>query len=165
MDELKNDITKITPASFEPTIDYIVTKIPRFTFEKFSETEEKLGTTMKSIGECMAIGRNFKESFQKLPRSLEIGLDGLNSNKNLKAKKKEKLEILLEKNLPNKFLIIAEALRKGIDINTIIKKSKYDYWFIREIDEIIKLEKILKKNLNLIFIKNVRLLAFQILES
>ena len=65
LDEL-NDITKVIPASFEPTIDYIVTKIPRFTFEKFSETEEKLGTTMKSIGECMAIGRNFKESFQKL---------------------------------------------------------------------------------------------------
>ena len=124
LDELKNDITKITPASFEPTIDYIVTKIPRFTFEKFSETEEKLGTTMKSIGECMAIGRNFKESFQKAVRSLEIGLDGLNSNKNLKDKKKEQLKTLLEKNLPNKFLIIAEALRKGIDINTVIKKVK-----------------------------------------
>ena len=65
LDELKNDITKTTPASFEPTIDYIVTKIPRFTFEKFSHTEEKLGTSMKSIGECMAIGRNFKESFMK----------------------------------------------------------------------------------------------------
>ena len=160
LDELKNDITKITPASFEPTIDYIVTKIPRFTFEKFSETEEKLGTTMKSIGECMAIGRNFKESFQKAVRSLEIGLDGLNSNKNLKAKKKEKLEILLEKNLPNKFLIIAEALRKGIDINTIIKKSKYDYWFIREIDEIVKLEKILKKKFNLNIYKKCKAAGF-----
>ena len=79
---------------------------------------------MKSIGECMAIGRNFKESFQKAVRSLEIGLDGLNSNKNLKDKKKEQLKILLEKNLPNKFLIIAEAFRKGIDINTVIKKVK-----------------------------------------
>ena len=68
LDELKNDITKTTPASFEPTIDYIVTKIPRFTFEKFSDTEEKLGTSMKSIGECMAIGRNFKESFLKAIR-------------------------------------------------------------------------------------------------
>jgi len=77
LDELKNDITKNTPASFEPTIDYIVTKIPRFTFEKFSDTEEKLGTSMKSIGECMAIGRNFKESFLKAIRSLEIGLSGL----------------------------------------------------------------------------------------
>ena len=73
-------------ASFEPTIDYNVTKIPRFTFEKFSDTEEKLGTAMKSIGECMAIGRNFKESFQKAVRSLEIGLDGLNLIKVLKKK-------------------------------------------------------------------------------
>ena len=86
LDELKNDITKTTPASFEPTIDYIVTKIPRFTFEKFSVTEEKLGTAMKSIGECMAIGRNFKESFQKAVRSLEVGLNGLDSNKILKKK-------------------------------------------------------------------------------
>ena len=93
LDELKNDITKTTPASFEPTIDYIVTKIPRFTFEKFSETEEKLGTTMKSIGECMAIGRNFKESFQKAVRSLEIGLDGLSSNKGLRKKNKKKFVI------------------------------------------------------------------------
>ena len=84
LDELKNDITKTTPASFEPTIDYIVTKIPRFTFEKFSDTEEKLGTAMKSIGECMAIGRNFKESLQKAIRSLEIGLNGLDSNIKLK---------------------------------------------------------------------------------
>ena len=160
LDELKNDITKITPASFEPTIDYIVTKIPRFTFEKFSETEEKLGTTMKSIGECMAIGRNFKESFQKAVRSLEIGLDGLNSNKNLKDKKKEQLKTLLEKNLPNKFLIIAEALRKGIDINTVIKKSKYDYWFIREIDEIVKLENTLKKKFNLNIYKKCKATGF-----
>ena len=79
LDELRNDITKTTPASFEPTIDYIVTKIPRFTFEKFSMTEEKLGTAMKSIGECMAIGRNFKESFQKAIRSLETDLIGLDS--------------------------------------------------------------------------------------
>jgi len=160
LDELKNDITKITPASFEPTIDYIVTKIPRFTFEKFSETEEKLGTTMKSIGECMAIGRNFKESFQKAVRSLEIGLNGLNSSKNLKAKNKEKLKILLEKNLPNKFLIIAEALRKGIDVNTVIKKSKYDYWFIREIEEIVKLENVLKKKFNLSLYKKSKAAGF-----
>ncbi len=160
LDELKNDITKTTPASFEPTIDYIVTKIPRFTFEKFSETEEKLGTTMKSIGECMAIGRNFKESFQKAVRSLEIGLDGLNSNQNLKAKNKEKLKILLEKNLPNKFLIIAEALRKGIDVKTVTKKSKYDYWFIREIFEIVQLENLLKKNFNLNLYKKCKAAGF-----
>ena len=91
LDELKNDITKTTPAAFEPTIDYIVTKIPRFTFEKFSDTEEKLGTAMKSIGECMAIGRSFKESFQKAIRSLEIGLDGLDRNTNWTKKNKKTL--------------------------------------------------------------------------
>jgi carbamoyl-phosphate synthase large subunit len=150
LDELKNDITKTTPASFEPTIDYIVTKIPRFTFEKFSETEEKLGTTMKSIGECMAIGRNFKESFQKAVRSLEIGLDGLSSNKGLRKKNKKEISNLLKKNLPNKFLIIAEAVRKKIPIDAIIKNSGYDYWFIREISEIIRYEEFLtRKKLNL----------------
>ena len=148
LDELRNDITKTTPASFEPTIDYIVTKIPRFTFEKFSDTEEKLGTAMKSIGECMAIGRNFKESFQKAVRSLEIGLDGLNSNKSLKEKNKDELLELLSKNLPNKFLIIAESIRKKISIENIIKYSQYDSWFIHEISEIIDFENILLKNFN-----------------
>jgi carbamoyl-phosphate synthase large subunit len=148
LDELRNDITKTTPASFEPTIDYIVTKIPRFTFEKFSDTEEKLGTAMKSIGECMAIGRNFKESFQKAVRSLEIGLDGLNSNKSLKEKNKDELLELLSKNLPNKFLIIAESIRKKISIENIVKYSQYDSWFIHEISEIIDFENILLKNFN-----------------
>ena len=97
LDELKNDITKTTPASFEPTIDYIVTKIPRFTFEKFSDTEEKLGTAMKSIGECMAIGRNFKESFQKAIRSLEIGLNGLDSNLQLKKKYQFFIRLIITK--------------------------------------------------------------------
>ncbi len=160
LDELKNDITKSTPASFEPTIDYIVTKIPRFTFEKFSETEEKLGTTMKSIGECMALGRNFKESFQKALRSLEIGLDGLNSNKSLKIKKKNEILKLLEKNLPNKFLIIAEALRRNIKINVIKQKSGYDNWFIREISEIIKYEKLLQKEFNLNLYKKCKAYGF-----
>ena len=79
MDELKNEITKVTPASFEPTIDYVVTKIPRFTFEKFSDTKAILGTSMRSVGEAMAIGRNFKESFQKALVSLETGLSGLDN--------------------------------------------------------------------------------------
>ena len=77
LDELQNEITKVTPASFEPTIDYVVTKIPRFTFEKFADTKALLGTSMRSVGEAMAIGRNFKESFQKALVSLEIGLSGL----------------------------------------------------------------------------------------
>ena len=97
LDELKNDITKTTPASFEPTIDYIVTKIPRFTFEKFSHTEEKLGTSMKSIGECMAIGRNFKESFMKAIRSLEVGLKGLDANSNIQRLDKKSISNLLKK--------------------------------------------------------------------
>ena len=84
LDELKNDITKTTPASFEPTIDYIVTKILDLLLKKFSDTEEKLGTSMKSIGECMAIGRNFKESFLKAIRSLEIGLNGLDISPKIK---------------------------------------------------------------------------------
>ncbi|MBF91942.1 MAG: carbamoyl phosphate synthase large subunit [Rickettsiales bacterium] len=145
LDELINDVTKSTPASFEPTIDYIVTKIPRFTFEKFSETEDTLGTAMKSIGECMAIGRNFKESFQKAIRSLEIGLSGLNKTENLFNKTKKQLLSLLEDNRPNKFLIIAECLRQNVPISRVILKSKYDPWFVREIHEIVKIEIALKR--------------------
>ena len=144
LDELRNDITKTTPASFEPTIDYIVTKIPRFTFEKFSMTEEKLGTAMKSIGECMAIGRSFKESFQKAVRSLEIGLVGLNSSKFLKEKNSKQLLNLLSENRPNKFLVIAECIRKKINLDKITKISNYDPWFVREISEIVETENQLK---------------------
>ena len=146
LDELKNDITKTTPASFEPTIDYIVTKIPRFTFEKFNMTEEKLGTAMKSIGECMAIGRNFKESFQKAVRSLEIGLVGLDSNNFLRKKTKKELIYLLKENLPNKFLIIAECVRKKIDLRKISEVSNFDPWFVREISELVEYEEFLKTN-------------------
>ena len=149
LDELMNDITKSTPASFEPTIDYIVTKIPRFTFEKFSDTEDTLGTAMKSIGECMAIGRNFKESFQKAIRSLEIDLSGLNKTENLFNKTKKQLLYLLENNRPNKFLIIAECFRQNISINKVISKSKYDPWFVREIHDIVKIESSLKKKFDL----------------
>ncbi len=149
LDELMNDITKSTPASFEPTIDYIVTKIPRFTFEKFSDTEDTLGTAMKSIGECMAIGRNFKESFQKAIRSLEIDLSGLNKTENLFNKTKKQLLNLLENNRPNKFLIIAECFRQNISINKVISKSKYDPWFVREIHDIVKIETSLKKKFDL----------------
>ncbi len=146
LDELKNDITKTTPASFEPTIDYIVTKIPRFTFEKFNVTEEKLGTAMKSIGECMAIGRNFKESFQKAVRSLEIGLIGIDDNQFLKRKKNIELIKLLKENRPNKFLVIAECFRRKINLRTIEKASNYDPWFVREIAELIKTESLIKTN-------------------
>ncbi len=145
LDELKNDITKITPASFEPTIDYIVTKIPRFTFEKFSNTEAKLGTSMKSIGECMSIGRNFKESFQKGIRSLEIGLNGLETPKEFLNKNKKEMLQLLKINCPNKFLLIAECLRKNISVREVCKITKYDFWFVNQIYELISTEESIKK--------------------
>ena len=141
LDELQNDITKTTPASFEPTIDYIVTKIPRFTFEKFNQTDATLGTAMKSIGECMAIGRNFKESFQKAIRSLEIGLSGLETPKELKNKSKGQLCKLLKIDSPYKFLLIGESLRKNISTSDICKITGYDFWFVNQINELIKTEK------------------------
>ncbi len=145
LDELKNEITKVTPASFEPTIDYVVTKIPRFTFEKFSTTQAILGTSMKSVGEAMAIGRNFKESLQKALISLEIGFSGLDRIFNLSKKEIEKK---LKINNPNKILLIAEAIRKKIKINKICKLSKIDPWFVEQIEEIINAENdILKKGL------------------
>jgi len=145
LDELKNEITKITPASFEPTIDYVVTKIPRFTFEKFSTTPAILGTSMKSVGEAMAIGRNFKESLQKALISLEVGFSGLDRIFNLN---KREIEKNLKLNISNKILLIAEAIRKKIKINKIYKLSKVDPWFLEQIKEIVDTEKnILKKGL------------------
>jgi len=142
LDELKNEITKSTPASFEPSIDYVVTKIPRFTFEKFSASEAILGTSMKSVGEAMAIGRNFKESLQKALVSLEIGFSGL--DRVLSLNKKE-LEKNLKKNVPNKILLVAEAFRKKINIKKIQKLSKIDNWFLEQIKEIVDLENQIKR--------------------
>jgi len=157
LDELRNEITKITPASFEPTIDYIVTKIPRFTFEKFSRTEAILGTAMKSIGECMSIGRSFKESFQKALRSLEIGITGLEVPNEIQEKKKSELLKLLEKRLPYKFLLIAECLRRGISIKKICQITKYDLWFVNQIFELISIEeKIRGKKINKLEYRNLK---------
>jgi len=145
LDELKNEITKTTPASFEPTIDYIVTKIPRFTFEKFSTSPAILGTSMKSVGEAMAIGRNFKESLQKALVSLEIGFAGLDRIFKLN---KNQIEKKLKENIPNKILLIAEAFRKKINIKKIQKLSKIDNWFLEQIKEIVDSEnRIIKKGL------------------
>jgi len=145
LDELKNEITKITPASFEPTIDYVVTKVPRFTFEKFSQSPAILGTSMKSVGEAMAIGRNFKESLQKALSSLEIGLSGL--DRIFKLSKKE-IEKKLKINIPNKLLLVAEAIRKKINLKKIQKFSGIDPWFLDQIKEIIEEEdKIRKKGI------------------
>ncbi len=141
LDELKNEITKVTPASFEPTIDYVVTKIPRFTFEKFSDTKAVLGTSMRSVGEAMAIGRNFKESFQKALVSLETGLSGLDNIFNYSKK-----DILknLKINIPNRLILIAEAFRKNISLNKIYKLSSVDPWFLNQIKDLVDEEKNLK---------------------
>jgi len=137
LDELKNEITKVTPASFEPSIDYVVTKIPRFTFEKFSTSPATLGTSMKSVGEAMAIGRNFKESLQKALVSLETGFSGLDRIFDLNKKKIEKK---LKENIPNKILLVAEAIRKKINLTKIHSLSKIDPWFLEQIKEIVENE-------------------------
>jgi len=154
LDELKNEITETTPASFEPTIDYVVTKIPRFAFEKFKNAEPILGTAMKSVGEVMSIGRNFKESLQKALSSLEIGLHGLDpideiSNEDLNKK--------IEERTPQKILYIAEAFRRNFSIDKIYELSKVDKWFLEQIVEIVEIEKDIKKG-NVLKDKNV--LAF-----
>ena len=142
LDELRNEITKVTPASFEPTIDYVVTKVPRFTFEKFSDSPAILGTSMKSVGEAMAIGRNFKESLQKALISLEIGFSGLDRIFDLSKKEIEKK---LKINVPDKILLIAEAIRKKIRLTKIYKLSKIDPWFLEQIKEIVDAENQISK--------------------
>jgi carbamoyl-phosphate synthase large subunit len=142
LDELKNEITKTTPASFEPSIDYVVTKIPRFTFEKFSTSEAILGTSMKSVGEAMAIGRNFKESLQKAFISLETGFSGL--DRILLLNRKE-IEEKLSKNIPNRILLVAEAFRKKINIKRIYQLCKIDPWFLEQIKEIVDTENLIQK--------------------
>jgi len=140
LDELPNDITKETPACFEPSIDYIVTKIPRFTFEKFPSANPKLGVSMKSVGETMAIGRNFKESLQKAFRSLEIGVDGLD----LKAEAKvdeAKLDDYLHTTCTERTIAIKIALKKGYSIEKIHKMTYLDPWFIDQILQIVEIEK------------------------
>ena len=142
LDELTNEITGTTPASFEPTIDYVVTKIPRFTFEKFKSAKVKLGTSMKSVGEAMSIGRNFKESLQKGLVSLEIGYKGLDSLNKLSDKELKKK---LVQNLPDKLITVAEALRRKVSIKNIYKLTNIDPWFLEQISELIDEEKKLRK--------------------
>jgi carbamoyl-phosphate synthase large subunit len=141
LDELQNEITKVTPASFEPSIDYVVTKIPRFTFEKFSTSPASLGTSMKSVGEAMAIGRNFKESLQKALISLETGFSGLDRILDLNSKQ---IERKLKENIPNKLLYVAEAIRKKINLKRIYNLSKVDPWFLNQIKEIVDTENKIK---------------------
>ncbi len=136
LDEIPNDITKYTPASFEPTIDYVVVKIPRFAFEKFPQTEPVLTTQMKSVGEVMAIGRTFKESLQKAIRSLEIDSSGFES-------KTDDIELIkenLRKPNPERLWYIADAFRAGMDLNEIFDLTYIDPWFLHNIEQIVEAE-------------------------
>ena len=150
LDELENDITKETPASFEPTIDYVVTKIPRFTFEKFAGAEATLTTSMKSVGEAMAIGRTFLESLQKALNSMETGLTGfdeitlsdrieLNPDKNAILAK-------LSEPVPERLLRVAQALRFGITVDEIYGACSIDRWFLRQVQVAIEIEKTVIEN-------------------
>tara|TARA_B100001123_G_scaffold450757_1_gene623481 strand:- start:901 stop:4155 length:3255 start_codon:yes stop_codon:yes gene_type:complete len=150
LDELSNDITRVTPASFEPTIDYIVTKIPRFSFEKFSSTDGLLTTSMQSVGEVMSFGRSFAESLQKGLCSLETGLTGLNKPKKNKKESLYNIEENLLIQSPERILYVAEALRRNFSINKISSLTGYDKWFVEQIDHIIKLENnLIKKKIPL----------------
>ena len=149
LDELQNDITGgLTPASFEPSIDYIVTKIPKFAFETFTQANDQLTTQMKSVGEVMAIGTNFQESLQKAICSMEEGLDGLNSVLSTEDNVEEKLRYELSFPGPQRIFYVADAIRHGWSIEKINQLCGIDYWFLNEIKNILNQEKILKeKNL------------------
>ncbi|BAV64160.1 carbamoyl-phosphate synthase large subunit [Sphingobium cloacae] len=140
LDEIENDITGATPASFEPTIDYVVTKIPRFAFEKFKGSEPLLGTAMKSVGEVMAIGRNIHESMQKALRGLETGLCGFNDVEHLEGAPKDDIIAALAQPTPDRLLVAAQALREGLTVAEIHAIAKFDPWFLERIKEIIDAE-------------------------
>lgn len=140
LDELRNDITAVTPASFEPTIDYVVIKIPRFTFEKFPGTPTLLTTAMKSVGEAMAIGRCFPEALQKGLRSLETGLSGLDPIDVPGDGTNDAFRAALSTPRPDRLLIAAQALRAGLSVDDICSASKFDSWFIQQIENIVATE-------------------------
>ena len=147
LNEIQNDITKTTPASFEPTLDYIVTKIPRFAFEKFKGSDNTLTSAMKSVGETMAIGRTFQESIQKALRSIETDLDGFNDIKIPGYKKggdHSSISAALTRPTPERILYIAQAFREGMSLKNIHETSKIDSWFLEQIEEIINIEKSIK---------------------
>jgi carbamoyl-phosphate synthase large subunit len=146
LDELKNDITKSTPASFEPVIDYVVIKIPRFTFEKFPGTPALLSTSMKSVGEAMAIGRNFCEALQKGLRSLETGLSGLDEIEAPGDGTADAFRAALSRPSPDRLLMAAQALRAGLSVAEIHETTKFDPWFLRQMETIIAAENEVKKN-------------------
>ncbi len=146
LDELTNEITGATPASFEPTIDYVVTKIPRFAFEKFKGAATDLSTAMKSVGEVMAIGRNFQESMQKALRGLETGLDGFNRVVELEGADKDVITAALSRRTPDRLLKVGQAFREGLSVEDIAAVTFYDPWFLRQIEAIIAAEREVQAN-------------------
>lgn len=148
LDELSNDITRVTPASFEPAIDYVVTKIPRFTFEKFHQIENRLTTQMKSVGEVMAMGRTFKESLQKALNSLETGINGLEPTGRSFESPADFQQLFLELKQPgaDRILYVAEALRQNYSLEQVFEATKIDPWFLAQIAELIHVEKSITGN-------------------
>ncbi len=146
LDELGNDITRTTPASFEPTIDYVVIKIPRFTFEKFPGTPALLSTSMKSVGEAMAIGRSFPEALQKGLRSMETGLSGLDEIAAPGDGGPDAFRAALSTPRPDRLLVAAQALRAGLTVEAVHEASKFDPWFLRQIETIIAAEHELREH-------------------
>ncbi len=148
LDEISNEITSVTPASFEPSIDYIVTKIPRFAFEKFIGSNDTLTSAMKSVGEVMSIARTFHQSFQKALRSLETGLHGLDEVNLDVEDKKSYILSKLSTPTPDRILYVGQAFRENIDLKEVYESCKIDPWFLNKIKEIIDYECFLKKNKN-----------------
>ncbi len=148
LDELDNEITGVTPASFEPTIDYVVTKMPRFTFEKFPGTEPLLTTSMKSVGEAMAIGRSFAESVQKALRSLETGLTGFDevAIEGVESAGKDAVKAALARPSPDRLLLIAQAYRHGLTTAEIHAACRFEPWFLDRIREIVEVEERVRRN-------------------
>ncbi|EKQ66596.1 carbamoyl-phosphate synthase large subunit [Leptolyngbyaceae cyanobacterium JSC-12] len=146
LDEIPNDITKKTPASFEPTIDYVVTKIPRFAFEKFPDAQPVLTTQMKSVGEAMAIGRTFQESFQKALRSLETGRAGWGCDKQEKIPSLEHIRANLRTPNPERIFTIRHAFLMGMGVEEIYELTAIDPWFLDKLQELLETEKFLKRS-------------------
>ena len=148
LDELDNEITGVTPASFEPTIDYVVTKMPRFTFEKFPGAQPLLTTSMKSVGEAMAIGRSFAESVQKALRSLETGLDGFDevAIDGVESGGKEAVKAALARPTPDRLLLIAQAYRHGLSTAEIHAACRFEPWFLERIEEIVAAEERVRRD-------------------
>jgi carbamoyl-phosphate synthase large subunit len=151
LDEISNDITRETPASFEPTIDYCVVKIPRWTFEKFPQTDDLLGTQMKSVGETMAIGRTFKEAFQKGLRSLEIGSAGFGADgKSIDPSTLDRESLERQLRVPNsqRLFYVRAAFDAGLSVDDIFALTGIDPWFLRNLSEIVDVERELASLVN-----------------